>query len=255
MAVDVRALVGGRTGIGVYTEALLARLLDEPDLGFVAMAHRPPEGIETLAARGLRCETQAAPLGILWQQLRLPRRLARGDVDLLWSPLFTLPLFLPVPAVVTVHDLTPVLLPRAHRWKTRWTIRPFLARSLARARRVVAVSEATAADLRRLYPRCAERLTVIHNGVDPEFRPAAPEAIRATRAELHCPRGFVLYAGTLEPRKNLGGLLDAWQELRRRGAADLPLVLAGPYGWGSRELTDRLAALAGEGVLYLGPLP
>ncbi len=255
MAVDARALVGARTGIGVYTAALLSRLLDESDLAFVAMAHRPPEGIEALTERGLRCETQAAPLGILWQQARLPHRLARGDVDLLWSPLFTLPLRLAVPAVVTAHDLTTVLLPRLHRWQTRWTISPFLSRSLARARRVVAVSETTAADLRRLYPACAERLAVIHNGVDPEFQPATPQAIAATRAELGCPRGFAFYAGTLEPRKNIDRLLDAWQELRRPGAVDLPLLLAGPYGWASRALAGRLTALADHGVRYLGPLP
>jgi alpha-1,3-rhamnosyl/mannosyltransferase len=120
---------------------------------------------------------------------------------------------------------------------------------------VVAVSEATAADLRRLYPRCAERVVVIPNGVDPDFQPATPEAIAATRAELGCPRGYVLYAGTLEPRKNVNRLLDAWQELHHPGAVDLPLVLAGPYGWASRALAGRLTALADHGVRYLGPLP
>ncbi len=255
VAVDARALIGPRTGIGVHTAALLERLVDQLDLDLVAVAHRVPDDIAALVARGLRVEAHGGPLGVLWQQLRLPRRLRRGDIDLLWSPLFTLPIACPVPAVVTVHDLTPVLLPGTHRWQTRWTIRPFLSRSLTRARRVVAVSEATAADLRRLYPACAERVVVIHNGVDPEFRPGTPEGIAARRAQLGCPRGFVFYAGTLEPRKNVTRLLDAWQELRRAGRAELPLVLGGPYGWGSRSLERRLAALAEEGVMLLGPLP
>ncbi len=256
VAVDVRALVGLRTGIGVHTAALLSRLLAEPDLGFLALSHRPPEGISDLLVRGLRCEQQPAPLGILWQQLRLPRRLGRGDVHAFWSPLFTLPLRrLSVPAVVTVHDLSPILLPATHRAKTRWTIRPFLARSLARAARIVAVSEATAADLRRLYPACADRLVVISNGVDGEFRPAPPAAVAATRAELGCPQGYVLYAGTLEPRKNVERLLDAWLALRAAGEPPLPLVVAGPYGWHARPLLARLQQLAGDGVHVLGALP
>src|SRR5262245_65717496 len=100
------------------------------------MAHREPRGAADLVRAGVAVEHQPAPLGVIWQQLVLPRRLARGDVDLFWSPLLTLPLASKVPAVVTIHDLTSLLFPEAHRLKLRLSLLPFLERSLAQARRI-----------------------------------------------------------------------------------------------------------------------
>jgi glycosyltransferase involved in cell wall biosynthesis len=193
--------------------------------------------------------------GVVWQQLLLPRRLRRGDVDLLWSPLLTLPLDCPVPAVVTVHDLTVLLMPEAHRAKVRLSLLPFLAASLRRARRLVTLSRATADDVAFHYPGSAGKIRVVYPGVDDEFRPATEDEIAATRAELGAPRGYLLYAGTLEPRKNVGALLDAWESLAADDPGFPPLVLAGPYGWGSRALAGRIARLAARpsGSAATGP--
>jgi glycosyltransferase involved in cell wall biosynthesis len=252
VAVDLRALVPEPSGIGVYTRSLLLALAARGHLRFLGLAHRPPRGRAELERAGVVVEHQPAPRGVLWQQLLLPRRLRRGDVDLLWSPLLTMPLRCPVPAVVTVHDLTTLLLPHLHRLKVRWSILPFLRPTLESARRIVTLSRATAGDLARHFPQCAGKVSVVYPGIDAEFRPGAEEEVAATRAELHAPEGYLFFAGTLEPRKNLDLLLDAWETL---GAADgpaLPLVLAGPYGWRSRRLLRRLHGLAGRGVVYLG---
>jgi glycosyltransferase involved in cell wall biosynthesis len=247
------------TGIGVYTRSLGVELARRAGFGYVGLAHRPPRGAAELAAAGVAIEPPAGviaaaaaaaptmPLGVLWQQLLLPRRLARGDLDLLWSPLLTLPLRCPVPGVVTVHDLTVLLMPEAHRAKVRWSLLPFLGASLRTAHRVVAVSRATAADVAFHFPAAAAKLRVIYNGVDDDFRPAPPDEVAATRAALGAPRGYLLYAGTLEPRKNVGALLDAWQALAAGDPQFPPLVLAGPYGWGSRALARRIEKLGGAG--------
>lgn len=252
IAVDLRALVPAATGIGVYTRSLLLALAERHGPRYLGMAHRPPREAGELEAAGIRIEHQEAPLGVLWQQLRLPRRLAQGDVDLFWSPLITLPLRCPVPAVATVHDLTALLFPEAHTLKVRWSLLPFLRPSFERARRLVTISRATARDLAFHFPQCAEKIRVVYPGIDPEFRPGEPEEIAATRRELGAPRGYILYVGTLEPRKNVGALVDAWQALRAADPQVPPLVLAGPYGWGSERLARRIAALAPEGVLSLG---
>lgn len=255
IAVDLRALVPDATGIGVYTRELLLALARLPRFRYVGMAHRPVACAAELAAAGIALEHQPAPLGVLWQQLRLPRRLARGDIDLFWSPLTALPLSLPVPAVTTVHDLTTLLLPETHSAKVRWSMLPFLARSLAAARRVVAVSEATAADVAFHFPETRPRLEVVHEGVDPSFAPAAPARAAEIRAELGAPEGYLLYVGTIEPRKNLGLLLDAWELLLGElgdGETRLQLLLAGGYGWGSRALMRRIETLAPYGVRALG---
>jgi glycosyltransferase involved in cell wall biosynthesis len=102
------------------------------------------------------------------------------------------------------------------------------------------------------FPQCAEKIRVVYPGIDPEFRPGTPEEIAATRRELGAPEGYVLYVGTLEPRKNVGALLDAWTALKVENPALPPLVLAGPYGWGSEGMARRIASLASEGVQALG---
>lgn len=254
IAVDLRALVPEATGIGVYTRELLLALASGADqpFGYLGLAHQEPRGAAALAAAGIPIEVEPAPLGVLWQQLRLPKRLARGDVDLFWSPLMTLPLQGTVPSVVTIHDLTALLLPETHSWKVRWSLLPFLEKSLERARRIVAVSEATAHDLRFHFPGCADKVRVVYEGVDPAFRPGTFEEVAAIRNELSAPQGYLLYVGTLEPRKNLGAVLDAWQLLRREDPETPPLILAGGYGWRSQGLMRRIEKLRPQGVRALG---
>ncbi|HVR98167.1 MAG TPA: glycosyltransferase family 1 protein [Thermoanaerobaculia bacterium] len=253
VAVDLRALVPEATGIGVYTRSLLLELARRGTWSPLGLAHRPPRGAEELEAAGVRLEHQPAPLGVLWQQLRLPRRLAQGDVDLFWSPLFTLPLRCPVPAVCTIHDLTMLLMPEHHRLKVRWSLLPFLRPSFEQARSLVTVSRATADDVLFHFPQCAGKVRVVYPGVDPEFQPGDPAAISATRRELGAPDGYLMYAATLEPRKNVHGLLDAWEGLATSDPKTTPpLVLAGPYGWGSQALMKRIEALRPLGLQYLG---
>jgi glycosyltransferase involved in cell wall biosynthesis len=254
LAVDLRAALDEPTGIGVYTRALLEALADRGRFELVAMAHRAPQHDGWLAEHGIAFEAQSAPLGVVWQQVQLPRRLARGDVDLFWSPLQTLPLLGDTPSVVTVHDLTTLLYPETHRLKVRLTQIPFLTRSLARARRVVVDSAATAEDVRHFFPEVDDRLRVVHAGVDPRFVPATDELVAATRRELDAPQGYVLYAGTLEPRKNVDLLLEAWLALREDDAATPPLFIAGGSGWKSDELRSKLERAAPLGVRLLGRL-
>jgi glycosyltransferase involved in cell wall biosynthesis len=254
VAVDLRALVTEATGIGVYTRELLGALARSRSTGFryLGMAHRPVRDGDRLAAAGVAVEVRPGPLGVIWQQVALPRRLGGGDVDLFWSPLNTLPLACPVPAVVTVHDLTAVLFPEAHTARVRWSILPFLGRSLTRAARIVAVSQATADDLAFHFPEVRGRVRVVPNGVDPRYRPAPAEEVARIRRAAGMPEGWVLSVGTLEPRKNVATLLRAWEGLKAEDEDFPPLVLAGGAGWKSGPLARRLADLEPWGLRHLG---
>ena len=254
VAVDLRALVGTPTGIGFFTRSLLARLGERGAHAYLGVSQASPAYREDLEAAGVRLEQQRAPLGLWWQQLRLPRRLAAGDIDLFWSPLMTLPTRMPIPGVVTIHDLTTLLLPETHRLKNRLTTRPFLARTVEVATRIAVDSQSTARDLRERLPGSADKLHVVYPGIDGDFVPAADEEVAATRRSVGCPSGYLLYVGTVEPRKNLSLLLDVWQELRRDDESFPPLVVAGAYGWGSRALVRRIERLEGSGLHYLGRL-
>jgi len=255
IAVDMRALVGTPSGIGFYTQSLLRSLADRGSAAYVGMSHRPIVEDRTFVEAGVPLEVHGGPLGVWWQQLILPGRLKRGDIDLLWSPITTLPVRMQVPGVVTVHDLTTLLHPQTHRLKVRLSVLPFLANTLGKARRIAADSLATADDLRQHYPECGERIEVVYPGVDPEFKPGIPHEIEAMREEVGCPDGFILYSGTLEPRKNLSTLLTAWEELRKTRPATPPLILTGPYGWRSLDLLRRIEALSFQGLHYLGRVP
>ena len=254
IAVDLRACLADPTGIGVYTRSLLIALSAHGRYRLVGMAQRPPDDGAWLAEHGINLDVQPAPSGVIWQQWGLPRRLRRGDIDLLWSPLQTSPAFGPTPTVVTVHDLTTLLLPQTHRLKVRLSQRPLLRRSLVRAKRIVAISRTTAADLQRMFPATADKVRIVYNGVDRAFQPADSPSIAAIRAELGVPEGYVLYVGTLEPRKNVNRLLDAWEILDREAGGVPPLLVVGPYGWKSRDLTRRLERLRARGVHHLGAL-
>lgn len=255
IAVDLRALVGVASGIGFYTHSMLGCLVERGSATYVGMAHRPILDDRQLIESGISMEAHGGPLGVWWQQLILPGRLKRGDIDLLWSPITTLPVRLQVPGVVTVHDLTTLLHPQTHRLKVRLSVLPFLANTLGKARRIAADSRATADDLRQHYPDCASKIEVIYPGVDPEFKPGIPQEIEATREELGCPDGYILYSGTLEPRKNIATLLNAWETLRKTRPGTPPLILTGPYGWRSLDLLSRIESLSSQGLHYLGRVP
>ena len=238
------------------TLELLRALAARDELDLVALAHREPVVAPELRELGIAVEWEPTPLGVIWQQTRLPRRLARGDVDLFWSPLLTLPSRLPVPGVVTLHDLAVLKVPETLPLKVRWSILPFLDRTVELASRIVVGSEATGREIAERYPRAAAKLRVIHHGVAPEFRPAASSpAVDEIRARLDAPRGYFLAVGTFEPRKRLDLLLDAWELLRRDAPeAALPLLLVGPEGWKNRALAARIESLEGEGVRRFGRL-
>jgi glycosyltransferase involved in cell wall biosynthesis len=255
IAVDLRALVGVPSGIGFYTHSMLGCLARTGAASYIGMAHRHIVDDRQLVETGVAMEAHGGPLGVWWQQLILPGRLKRGDIDLLWSPITTLPVRMKIPGVVTVHDLTTLLHPQTHRLKVRLSVLPFLANTLDKARWIAADSRATADDLREHYPGCSARVEVVYPGVDPEFKPGIPQDIEETREELSCPDGFILYSGTLEPRKNLGVLLDAWEELRKQRNGTPPLILTGPYGWRSRDLLSRIEGLSSQGLHYLGRVP
>ena len=258
IAVDLRALVGVPTGIGVYTREILLELAKTRRFRILGMSHHSiaAEEAERLGDAGVVLDVEPVPLGVLWQQLRFAPRAQALGADLVWSPLQTLPWVTGLPAVVTVHDLTVILKPETHRQRVVWSQRPFLRRSFAAARAIVTVSRATARDVRRFAPDSESRIVPIASGVDAKFRPDA-EARARVRAELELPHGYLLYAGTLEPRKNLGILFRAWEALRSEitdpgGEGLPPLLVVGPTGWKTDAILSEIQRLSPQGLRALG---
>lgn len=246
----MRILLDARPAMGgVHRSTMeLARALESalPDGDLVAFGRRgtdsapPPEpGPGRRAARLLGGSLKR----ILADQVILPAAARRG-VDLLHSPSPFLPASLPVPAVVTVHDLTPFRRPGTKKRSPvtlyeRWGAR----RALARARRLIVPSDAVAAQLTSEVGIAPERIARVYPllpGLEALPEVPLPEAAR---------RPFLLTVGTLEPRKNLERLVEAhsgvWEWAR------VPLLLVGAYGWRQRRLLRQIPASGGR-VRWLG---
>ena len=147
------------------------------------------------------------------------------------------------PCVVTIHDMSLRLYPWCHPLRRILINRPLQLVSIHRADATVTVSHSTRRDLLRLHRVSADRVCVVHEAASRAFSPVRDAAsLAALRARLGLPERFLLYVGTVEPRKNLGRLVDAFAEARARGVPH-HLVCVGPYGWRSRGLTDRIARL------------
>jgi glycosyltransferase involved in cell wall biosynthesis len=178
-----------------------------------------------------------------------------GGADVFFCPSARVVPVKHVPLVVTFHDLSFVRYPYFFSWQRRLWHRFVAPAALAhKATRVVAVSRATAMDLRSLYCLPAEKIRTIWSGVREEFKPLPPTHphVRAVRRKWKLPPQFVLFLGTLEPRKNIEGLLWAFREIKQRGFPHL-LVIAGRRGWkeGSIFRLARNYFRAGE-VIFTG---
>ena len=203
--IDGRALVGNRTGIGVHTAEIAGRL-DPPPL---IASHAPIENSAGLERCGFRVDH--SPLGVLWQQTILPEI----EADVLWGPHGTLPVTWRKPSVITLHDFTSLTMPGRHRLKTILSFNLFIGRSLELASRVACVSHAVADEAMRGFGVPRSKMEIVPNGVDPFFSPGGDEG------------DYILFTGTLEPRKGIDDLLAVWSSLPRRPR----LVLAGDRGW------------------------
>ncbi len=193
-----------------------------------------------------------------WRSWRLARQARHAEWSLFHEPNYVAPRFAG-PVVTTVHDMAflryPQFLPRDRRRFLTAAIRPALERSAA----ILADSQFTRDELLELCPWVeSQRVVVAHLGVDREaFRPEADcQADRERLRPWGLPEQFLLYLGTLEPRKNLQGLLAAYAQLPDRLQRAFPLLLAGMRGWNESYFRGPLRALEQAGrIRRLGYVP
>jgi glycosyltransferase involved in cell wall biosynthesis len=192
---------------------------------------------------------EARPLRLAWEQVRLPGLLTGRAVAVHHGPHYTMPERSPVPAVVTVHDLSFFEQAGWHQWSKVLLFRRAIKVAARRAAAVVCPSRVTAEQLARWCPVEAEVFVAPH-GVDTRrFRPDEPEpGFDAARLTLLDPRlagrrPYLLFVGTLEPRKDLPSLVGAFARIAGAHPEAL-LVLAGGSGWGAAAV-DRAIEVSG----------
>jgi glycosyltransferase involved in cell wall biosynthesis len=238
-------------GIHHYIDCLLRALPEAgPDLRYTVFVGAGQPQMPGAAIRRTAWPTARPWARILWEQLLQPLELRRVRADLLHSLAFVSPVRPPCPAVVTVYDLSFKLTPDRFPPMQRLYLSAFTARSCHRARRVIAISESTRSDLVRLFGLPRSKVDVAYPGVGPAFRPLPAQAVSAFRAERGLPERFVLYLGTLEPRKNVETLVRAFAEVHAANPG-LHLVLAGARGWWYAALFKLIETLHLSDVVHL----
>ncbi|MEO7020360.1 MAG: glycosyltransferase family 1 protein [Ktedonobacteraceae bacterium] len=193
---------------------------------------------------------------VAWEQLTLPTLIRQRGIQVLHSPANVLPEFLPrrCAGVVTLHDLAFLRMPEVLTRPKRVYHRTFTVRSLRRAAMIIAVSESTSRDLTELLEVSPQRIVTVYPCLDKRFsHPVTDEEVRAFRERQGLVQGFLLYLGTLEPRKNIPTLLDAYARLRETTGTQIKLVLAGSKGWLYEAIFARVQELGLENeVLFPG---
>lgn len=254
---DITSLGARPSGVGTYTLQLLLGMAEgEAGHEFVLLANHPDQGGQLAGHPTLRPRPQPFPSRMLWMQAVLPQFLADQGVQLCHYPNSIAPLRSPCPYIVTIHDMTLSLMPGRHPWRKQLLVRPLIPLVARRAARVITVSQQARADIVRLLRVPEERVAVIAEAAAPIFRPA-PEAEQArVRAAYGLGRPYLLFIGTLEPRKNLIRLIRAWHSLRQRGAIPHQLVIVGAPGWAYRRIYAELHRLrCADDLIFTGYLP
>ena len=223
-------------GISRYIYHLLAELrgLESPHrfTAFAPLSSPPPELAPTgrFRVRPTAAWTTRPALRVLWEQAMLPVQTA-GRFELLHGLAFAMPLLWPGRSVVTVFDLSFLRHPELFNPSNRWYLSLFTRLAVRRSDLVLTIAEHGRREVINLLGAAPDRVVTTYCGVDPRFRPLPPNEVDAFRQARGLPERFVLYLGTLEPRKNVASLVRAYARLRADWPAAPPLVLAGAPGW------------------------
>jgi len=283
MRIGINALsVTNRSGTGYYTQQLLLALgrIDRENDYFLFL---PEDSLLTaVARRGRPADEEAVQFGrqlrpllgqarnfhpqlvsrrnragrVLWEQYFLPREIKHLELDVFHSPTGIAPARLSCPSVVTLHDLGFLRFPELFLWLHGRYLRRALPRSARRAAAVMTDSETRRKEVIERLKIPPERVSTVLLGVDEAFRPeAAPQRLEQVRKMHRLPERFILALGTVEPRKNLLVLLEAFNRLAKE-ESDLCLVLVGRRGWKEEPVFERIESLGLSGrVVWTGFLP
>jgi glycosyltransferase involved in cell wall biosynthesis len=242
-------------GINWYIHNLLRHLpAADPEIGYtVFLSEQRYSGPPGIQIQTSRLPTHRPPARIVWEQAIQPWAVRQTGADLLHEPAFVGPLMGTCPFIVTVHDLSFHLYPHSFRTVNRIYLRLLTRWSVKRARRVIAVSQSTKDDLVHLYGLSPGKVDIVYNGVDASFQPMSSKEVGAFRAERNLPERFILFVGTLEPRKNVARLIEAYARLPKTRP---PLMLVGGKGWLYDEIFARIQALdLSDEVRFVGYVP
>ncbi len=238
------ANVERRVGVSVYALNLLKYFKKKAnrETQFRVYLRYPPKDLPEETAY---FKYEVVPGRFLWSQIFLPIRLFRQkNIDVFFSPAHYLPRFSPVPTVVTIHDLSYLYFPGDFLKKDLFQLKNWTEYSLKQAKKIIAVSKTTKKDIVKSYQVKDEKIEVIYNGYEKNIKYQIPNI----KLE-HTDHPYILYVGTLQPRKNISGLINAFDKFKKL-YPEFKLTIAGKKGWLYDKIFDQVTDLGLEGDVY-----
>lgn len=250
---DLTPTVQRHAGVGRYAEELaraLLRLESEVDVCLFytdRLGRHPADPLCTLPGKSVRWDNKPWRLSALLSQYTwVPMDSLVGDADIFHATDHLLPRLRSMRSVFTLHDLSFLTCPETHLPANRWFLRIAVPVFVRRADAVICISEHTRRDAVQHYGLDETKVFVVPEGVDDRFRPVSDEQVAAIRARYSLPEDYILFVGTIEPRKNLIALLEAFRALRSEGREER-LVIVGRKGWLHGATFARVRELGLEG--------
>ncbi|MBN1354843.1 glycosyltransferase family 4 protein [bacterium] len=238
---DARFITAGRTGVGRLAENLLKALVDYcPHLTVCALYVDHPGTIPSVEYIRAPVPFDSHPSGDLYRNLNLRRLLKTESFDLYFSPgFYSIQLKSPVPQVVMIHDMAVFDCPESFPHRFVKYLRLMIRSSCHRADAIITSSRFAAGRIVELFPVAESKVRVVPYGVQPGFMHRDRSRDAEIRKKWALPNAYILTIASIEPRKNLMALLDAYAVYRRRTERPLPLIIVGKEGHRAREIKKR----------------
>lgn len=254
-----------KTGVDTYTYNLIKTMIElgrSPDM---YLLHYKKEGVgsDWIYDKTNEIKIPDSPV-LIKETVSIPLAFKRSEMDVIHLPEYHhdfIVTFLvnKTPKIVTIHDLTPLIMPETHgtRFRLWWRWKFTLKLIKSRIDRVIAVSQSTKNDCIKYLNIPEEKITVVHNAVDEIYKPLKDKRkiVEHLKMEYNIDYPFILFVGTLEGRKNIPHLIKAFYELKRKGL-DHKLILVGMKGWKSEPIFKTIERLGLEKeIIFPGYIP
>jgi len=180
----------------------------------------------------------------LWSQIFLPLRLLKKDIDVFFSPAHYGPRFCPIPLVVTIHDLSYIYYPNEFLKKDLYRLKNWTGYTIKAAKKIIAVSNSTKNDLIKIYKVPSQKIKVIYNGFN-QYKGIKVSSLRERKLQ----KPYILYIGTLQPRKNLINLIRSFYKFNQI-YTKFELIIAGKKGWLYQKIFEEVKNLGIEDKVF-----
>jgi glycosyltransferase involved in cell wall biosynthesis len=260
IGIDISRSIGEATGVGIYASSLVDALAEiDPVNDYVLYPYFwecfPPEfrNAHAPARPNFSLRTENASLAKIQQRWMSQRPdAAAGNVDIVHSTGYTSPKLDKSRLVVSIHDLSFVTHPEFHTDANRQFCLAQVEQAARHAATIIVPSRNTKRDLQKYYKVADDRIAVIPYAADPAFAPVDVSAVTRSLSKFRITGDYLLFVGSVEPRKNLAGLVraaDAWL----RANAGRQIIVAGPAGWLNSDVHKAIEARGlGDRVRFLG---